>query len=96
MSPSDYDQVLRSHAEAAFTSRMHARLRATIIGIESRGRKRMRRMVMTPEGAVDRSALLGVLSSWLFNYNTIEATMLFSAVIVCLMGAWERGVGSGW
>ena len=96
MSPSDFDAVLKSHTERAFSSALHARLRASIMNVETRGRKRMRRNLLTPDGRVDRSALLGVLASWVFNYNTIEAVMLFSAVIVCLMGVSELGEWRGW
>ena len=79
MSPSEYDLVLKDHTEKAFTSALHARLRNSILSVESRGRKRTRRNLMTPEGKVDRHALLGILGSWLFNYNTIESVMLFAA-----------------
>jgi nitric oxide reductase large subunit len=37
-------------------------------------------------GKMDAKALLGVLRGWLFNYNTVEQLMLFSAGIVCVMG----------
>jgi len=86
MSPSDYDQVLRDHIEASHTSAVHARLRAAIANIETRGRKKVRRNLLNFDGKVDRNAILGVLSGWLFNYNTVEQVMLFAAVIVCLMG----------
>jgi hypothetical protein len=71
MSPSEYDAVLKDHTEKSFTSAVHARIRAAIINVESRGRKRTRRNLMTPEGKVDRSAVLGILGNWLFNYNTV-------------------------
>lgn len=67
MSPSDYDAVLKDHTERAFSSALHARLRAAIMKTESRGRKRMRRNVLTLEGRVDRAALLGVLANWIFS-----------------------------
>ena len=86
MSPSDFEEVIREHMAASFTSPVHAKLRASIAGIESRGRKKARRNIMTPEGRVDRAAVLGLLSNWLFNYNTVELIMLFCAVIVSLMG----------
>ena len=89
MSPSDYDAVLRHHAESAFTSALHARLRSAIAHVESRGRRR------TPGGKVDRSALLGVLGSWVFNYNTIESVMLFAAgeYWFAVAGGAARGEG---
>jgi hypothetical protein len=86
MSPQDFDLVLKSHLESSFTSAIHARLRASLAGIENRGKKRVHKNVMTKDGRIDTAALLGVLSSWFFNYNTVEAVLLFSAIIVCLMG----------
>ena len=86
MSAGEYEDVLRSHAESAFSNVVHARLRSQIASIETRGKKRVRRNLLNFEGKVDRSAVLGILTGWLFNYNTIEQLMLFAAVIVCLMG----------
>jgi hypothetical protein len=84
MSPGDHESVLKQHADACFSSRVHARLRATLHGVETRGRKRARSNLLTYEGKVDRSAILGVLAGWIFNYNTVEAVLLFAGVIVCL------------
>ncbi len=86
MSPGEYDDVLKAHAEASYTSAVHARLRAIIANIETRGRKKARKNLINFEGKLDRAAILGVLSGVLFNYNTVEQIMLFAAVIVCLMG----------
>ncbi len=86
MSPANFDDVLKGHVEASFTSLIHARLRANLANIETRGRKKARRNLINFEGKVDRSAILGVLTGWLFAYNTVEEIMLFAAVIVCLMG----------
>jgi len=86
MSSGDFDDVLKEHVEASFTSAVHARLRANLSNIESRGKKKVRKNLLNFEGTVDRSAVLGILTSWLFNYNTVEEIMLFAAVIVCLMG----------
>jgi len=86
MSPADCEDVLKQHERLSFSSPVHARLRATISGIESRGRKIVRRNLLNNEGKVDSKAILGVLRNWLFNYNTVEEIMLFSAVIVALMG----------
>ena len=54
MSPGTYETVLRQHAEASFTSAIHARIRASIAGIESRGRKKMHRNLLDYNGHVDR------------------------------------------
>jgi hypothetical protein len=86
LSPGEYDGVLKSHAESAFTNAVHARLRNVIASIETRGKKKARKNLLNFEGQIDRAALLGVLTGWLFNYNTVEQIMIFCAVIVCLMG----------
>ncbi len=86
MSPGDYDDVIRAHEARALTDSTHARLRTQIASIETRGRKKARKNLLSFDGSVDRSALLGVLTTWLFNYNTIEQVMIFAAVVVCLMG----------
>jgi hypothetical protein len=86
MNAGEYEAVLKAHVEASFSNATHARIRAQITNIETRGRKKVRKNLLTFEGKVDRGALLGLLTSWLFNYNTIEQLMLFCAVVVCLMG----------
>lgn len=86
MGPANFEDVLREHVQASYTSAVHARLRATIASIESRGRKRAHRNVLRGDGKVDAGALLGLLTSWLFDYNTVESTMIFAAAIICLMG----------
>jgi hypothetical protein len=86
MSPGDFEDTLKAHTEASYTSAIHARLRAVISNIETRGRKKARKNLMNFEGKIDRSAIFGILSGWLFNYNTVEQLMIFSAVLVCLMG----------
>jgi hypothetical protein len=62
MSPSEHEDVLRAHTESSFTSAIHARLRAAIAGIETRGRKRTRRNLMTAAGHIDRTAVLGCVA----------------------------------
>ena len=47
MSPSDYDAVVAAHNEARFSSALHAKLFASIARVESRGRKKTRRNVVT-------------------------------------------------
>ncbi len=87
---------------SSFSSALHARLRMSIAQVEERGKKRGRLNLITFQGKIDRKALLGVLSSWVFNYNTVEATLLFAGVIICLcaimfqarsVGALESVVG---
>jgi hypothetical protein len=86
MNAGEYDEVLRQHQERALTDPLHARVRSQIANIETRGRKKARKNLLNADGKINRSAALGLLTSWLFNYNTIEQLMLFAAVIVCLMG----------
>ncbi len=86
MSPANFEDVLKAHVESSFTSAIHARLRANLATIETRGRKKVRKNLLNFEGRVDRAAVFGILTGWLFNYNTVEEIMLFAAVIVCLMG----------
>jgi hypothetical protein len=85
LSAGDFEEVLRSHTEASYTSTVHARLGQNLAGIESRGKRKTRKNLINFEGSVDRSAVLGVLTGFFFNYNTVEAIMQFCAVIVCLM-----------
>ena len=66
LSPGEYDGVLKSHAESAFTNAVHARLRNVIASIETRGKKKARKNLLNFEGQIDRAALLGVLTGWLF------------------------------
>jgi hypothetical protein len=87
MTPAEFDKTLREHEAQSFTDPIHARLRSTIGGIAARTRKASRKNVLGgPGGAVDAGALLGVLKGWLFNYNTVEQLLLFSAGVVCVMG----------
>ena len=86
MSAANHEEVLRDHVQASYTSAIHARLRATIASIEYRGRKKAHRNVLRGDGKIDASAVLGLLTSFLFDYNTVESTMIFAAAIICLMG----------
>ena len=72
MSSGEYEAVLKAHEVSAFSNAMHARIRTQIANIEARGKRKARKNLLSFEGKVDRSAVLGVLTSWLFNYNTIE------------------------
>ena len=86
MSPASFDAVLRSHADASFSSAIHARIRASIAGIESRGRKKARHNLLDSNGHLNRGAVIGVMTSWLFDPNTVEAALIFAAAVVALMG----------
>lgn len=43
MSPSEYDKAIASHVEASYSSKVHARLRASLAGVALRGRKQAHR-----------------------------------------------------
>jgi hypothetical protein len=47
---------------------------------------RFQKNIMSHTGSIDKAILFERFGSWIFNYNTVEATMLFSGIIVCLMG----------
>jgi hypothetical protein len=95
MSPADYEGVLKSHEAKAATDPLHARLKANIAGIVHMGRKKVRRDQLVVDGRIDAKAVLGLLGNWLFNYNTVEAIMLFSTVVVCVMALMYTVSGSG-
>jgi hypothetical protein len=88
---SNNDEVIRLHSLSVFTSALHARLDASIKGIESQGRKRGHKNVLDYNGKVDKKALLGALSGFLGDYNTLEAVLLFLAFFVALMGTIYDG-----
>jgi hypothetical protein len=72
MSPSEREAVLKEHLELSYTSPLHARLRAILAGIESRGRKKTHRNILTVKGRVDARALLGRIGTFMFDYNTVS------------------------
>jgi hypothetical protein len=84
LSPSEREDVIKHAALSATTSALYARLHAKIAAVESQGRKRTLRPILSSSGAVDASAAFSAFRSWLMNYNTVEAVMLFAAVLVCL------------
>ena len=85
MSSASYDAVLKAHMDASFSYVSHARIRASIAGIESRGRKKSRHNLLDVNGKLNRSSLLPLLTSWAFDPNTVEAALLFAASLVALM-----------
>ena len=82
MSPGDHESVLRSLQESAFTSQLHARIRLAISKIEERGRKRAHINLLNYQGRIDRKALLGLLTSWVFNYNTVSNILPLNKSII--------------
>lgn len=95
MSPSEHEEVLRDHVTASFTSPMHARLAAALWAVQQRGKKRTRRNLLTADGKLDRVALASALATWLYNYNTAEAVLLFSTVIVLMMALMYLASSTG-
>ena len=73
MSPSEFDSVLASHAESAYTSAVHARLHATLAGIALRSRKRGRRNgLFELDGRIHLGNAIRFLGDALYNYNTVS------------------------
>ena len=85
MSVGEFEGVLKAHETAAATDMVHARIKVAISDIAAQGKKRVTKNLLSVQGKVDRKALMGLLGGWLMNYNTVEAVMLFSTVIVCVM-----------
>jgi len=86
MGPDSYEEVLRDHQNKSVTSSLHARLRAAVQDVETRGRLGARKPVLDFQGRVNRGALMGYALAALFDYNTVEAVLLFVTIIVCLLG----------
>jgi hypothetical protein len=90
MGAQEFADVLAAHEMAVLAGDPRAlRLQANIVGVEARGRKRSAgrpTSLLNARGELDRAALLKAMGSWVFNYNTVEATMCFACVIVSLSG----------
>jgi hypothetical protein len=85
LSPGEYDAVLKLHEARAATDMMQARLKVAIANIATQTKKKSTKNVMSVQGTVDKKALMGLMGSVLLNYNTVEAVMLFSTAIVCVL-----------
>ena len=73
MGPSDFEVVLKNHEGfVASGDKLRTMLQDRLRHVEARGRKRVHRNVMAADGKIDTRALLGLLRSWLFNYNTVK------------------------
>ena len=93
---SDYASVLESHGKSILSSPIHHRISLRLHEMDIvLHHHRFQKNIMSHTGAIDKAALFERFGSWLFNYNTVEATMLFSGIIVCLMGImYENYVSS--
>lgn len=90
MSPGDRDAVVRDHiTRRVDPASLHHQIWTDIQRIESRGRKRAtfsKGLDVTNARALFVSLSTVVFGSALFDYNTVEAVLLFSAIMVVLAG----------
>jgi len=92
MSPGDRDSVLRDHRLKAFDEvPAHTRLAASLKEVAVRRRRRGKATSMSALSAqssiADRANVAAAaVGSWLINYNSVEAILLFCAVLVTLSG----------
>jgi len=82
----DFDEVLETHTNLANYLPLHNQIRAMMADTETRNTRTRHKNILTRAGTIDKTALFNSIGRWFFNYNTVESTMLFSGVIVCLMG----------
>ena len=84
---SDYASVLESHGTSILTSPIHHRVSLRLHEMDVViHHHRFQKNIMSHTGSINKAILFERFGSWIFNYNTVEATMLFSGIIVCLMG----------
>lgn len=89
MSPSEYGAVVRQHTVAALDGNtVHSRLAASIKDVQAQGKKTAhRRINWNAENKLQVvGAVASAVGSYLVNYNTVEAILLFCAVLVTLSG----------
>jgi hypothetical protein len=86
MSPDEHDSVIRRLLQLSASSKLHNRLRATLAQVEASGRKRGRTNKLLATSKFTAVSALYMLAGILFNYNFVDATLLFSACIVNLCG----------
>jgi len=85
MSMSERAEVLEDHKRrAANGDPVHLRLLSTLGANKGREKKKGRRFSWGGSGMVTIDATAA--SKYIFSYNTVEATLLFCAVLVCLAG----------
>jgi hypothetical protein len=90
MALSQFDEVIRDHMLLSLVpGSVHARLEQIVKDVESRGKKVGRKNVMSAGG---RTAQVNTLLQWLFNNNTVESILLFSAIMVNLMAVMYAAV----
>jgi hypothetical protein len=86
MSPDEHESVIRRLLQLSASSKLHNRLRATLAQVESAGRKKGRTNKLMASSKFTAVSALYYIAGILFNYNFVDATLLFSACIVNLCG----------
>jgi hypothetical protein len=89
MSPDDHAKTIEDHLrKAAEGDPLHSRLHSALESIRLRQGKKAAgyRFRLFYGGRFRPAALFGWVGQWLFDYNVVESILLFSAVLVCLMG----------
>jgi hypothetical protein len=64
---------------------VYATLQAKLVNVASRQKKQARPSGFFIKGRLEPKAIAASIGNWLINYNTIEAIMLFSGVVSCLL-----------
>jgi hypothetical protein len=87
MGPGNFDQVLRDHEKAAKEGHpIHSKLVGVIARVQAQGRKRTYANTFNGAQKISMGSLAGALVKFLFDYNTVEALLLASALLVALAG----------
>jgi len=83
----DYDEVLKFNSEMALNhpKSVYAKLQGRLASVSMMQRKKSKANPILVKGKINAFAALDALGLWLMNYNTIEAIMLFSGVLVSLL-----------
>jgi hypothetical protein len=90
MSPSEHEDVAAAWKARGLVEpksvfgRLNTRL-AHVAAMGRKGGKKVDLSMLTAGGRVNAHAAWQLLKQWMLNYNTVEAFMLFSAVLVCLL-----------
>lgn len=86
---SDFEQVIRDHLASVNWSRAHMQVNAMLLSVNAQNNNRKKahfNNIVSLTGKINKGALFQAVGSWIFNYNTVEAIMLFCSVMICLMG----------
>lgn len=86
MSPSEFDTVIEEHLRLSEESPLHNRLRARLASVEAKQRKKGNKNSIAAGGSFSWQDTGSLLWTFLSDYNTVEAALLFSAVLVALCG----------